>query len=150
MAIDATELYLRFEAEHDEEMQALRLKREDPLDVDQFQRARSSQASRALNDRNGPLVIVASSGMAEGGRVVHHLKQRLPDPRNVIIFVGYQASGTRGRALVDGAETVSIHGSRGAGGSRGAPRLEPLRPRRPRRTRPLGGRARPANRIASS
>ena len=55
-------------------------------------------------------VIVASSGMANGGRVVHHLLHRLGDPRSSVVFSGYQAEGTRGRALLDGAETVAIQG----------------------------------------
>lgn len=110
MAINATQLYAQFAAEHDADFEALKLKDEDPLAMDQFVRARSSEESRAINRKNGPLVIVASSGMAEGGRVVHHLKQRLPDPRNTVLFVGYQAAGTRGRALVEGAQSVAIHG----------------------------------------
>lgn len=105
MAITATEIYQRAEAEHDEDMLALA---NDPLD--RFNHVRSSDQSRALNTRSGPMVIVASSGMATGGRVVHHLLHRLGDARNSILFVGFQAGGTRGRALVDGAETVAIHG----------------------------------------
>ncbi|MFP5285340.1 MAG: MBL fold metallo-hydrolase RNA specificity domain-containing protein, partial [Thermoanaerobaculia bacterium] len=105
MAIDATEIYRRAEAEHDEDMLALA---KDPLD--RFVHVRSGQQSRALNSRSGPAVIVASSGMATGGRVVHHLLHRLGDPRSSVVFVGFQAAGTRGRALVDGAETVAIHG----------------------------------------
>jgi metallo-beta-lactamase family protein len=110
MAIEATELYARFAAEHDPDLEKLRLQDQDPLGVGEFLRARSSEESRAINRRHGPLVIVASSGMAEGGRVVHHLKQRLPDARNLVLFVGYQAASTRGRALVDGAHQVAIHG----------------------------------------
>lgn len=105
MAISATEIYQRAEAEHDEDMLALA---NDPLD--RFSHVRSADQSKALNTRSGPMVIVASSGMANGGRVVHHLLHRLGDPRNCVLFVGYQAAGTRGRALVDGAETVAIHG----------------------------------------
>jgi metallo-beta-lactamase family protein len=105
MAISATEIYRRAEAEHDEEMLALA---QDPLE--RFHHVRSADQSKALNSRSGPAVIVASSGMATGGRVVHHLLHRLGDPRNAVIFLGYQGAGTRGRALVNGAETVAIHG----------------------------------------
>lgn len=112
MAISATELYQRAAAEHDEEMAALMSNGTSPLAAERFQRCRTSDQSKALNSRREPAVVVAASGMAEGGRVVHHLKQRLGDPRNTVLFVGYQASGTRGRALVDGADEVGIHGQR--------------------------------------
>ncbi|MDH3254763.1 MAG: MBL fold metallo-hydrolase, partial [Acidobacteriota bacterium] len=110
MAIKATELYDQAEAEHDHELKALLEKEIDVLGPDRFQRCRSVEQSKALNFRRKSTVIVASSGMANGGRVVHHLKRLLPDKRNAVIFVGYQAGGTRGRALVDGAESVAIHG----------------------------------------
>ncbi len=68
------------------------------------------EESRALNARHGPMVIIAASGMATGGRVVHHLKAFAPDHRNTILLTGYQAGGTRGAALASGAPTVRIHG----------------------------------------
>ena len=110
MAIKATDLYDQATAEHDEDLLELVEQHLNPLAPDRFQRCISSEQSKALNKRTEPAVIVAASGMATGGRVVHHLKHRLADERNAIVFVGYQAGGTRGRALVDGAETVSIHG----------------------------------------
>ena len=110
MAIKATDLYAQATAEHDEDLLELVEQHLDPLAPDRFQRCLSSEQSKALNSRKEPAVIVAASGMATGGRVVHHLKHRLPDARNAVVFVGYQAGGTRGRALVDGAQTVSIHG----------------------------------------
>jgi metallo-beta-lactamase family protein len=112
MAIKATEIYDQAEAEHDEDLLELAEQHLDPLAADSFQRCRSVEQSKALNRRQEPAVIVAASGMATGGRVVHHLKQRLGDPKNAVVFVGYQASGTRGRALVNGAEHVAIHGQR--------------------------------------
>ncbi|MGV3494016.1 MAG: MBL fold metallo-hydrolase RNA specificity domain-containing protein, partial [Ramlibacter sp.] len=66
--------------------------------------------SRELNARKGPMVIIAGSGMATGGRVVHHLKQFAPDRRNTILLAGYQSGGTRGAALEAGAPTIRIHG----------------------------------------
>jgi metallo-beta-lactamase family protein len=66
--------------------------------------------SRALNDLRYPAVIVSASGMATGGRVVHHLKAFAPDPRNAIVLAGFQAMGTRGAALAGGARTIRIHG----------------------------------------
>jgi metallo-beta-lactamase family protein len=107
MAIDATQIYDRAEAEHDEDLAALA---NDPLGANRFARCRTVDQSKALNTRGQPAVIVASSGMANGGRVVHHLLHRLGDPRSSVAFVGYQGAGTRGRALVDGAETIAIHG----------------------------------------
>jgi metallo-beta-lactamase family protein len=110
MAIDATDIYERAEAEHDEDMAALRDTPADPLSPTRFQRTRTVAQSKALNTRGKPAVIVASSGMATGGRVVHHLMHRLGDARSSVVLVGYQAAGTRGRALTDGAGTVAIHG----------------------------------------
>ncbi len=66
--------------------------------------------SRALSARRGPMVIISASGMATGGRVVHHLKAFAPDRRNTILFAGYQAGGTRGAAILQGAASVRIHG----------------------------------------
>ena len=71
---------------------------------------RTVEASKALNENRVPKVIVSASGMATGGRVLHHLKRYAPDPRNTILFVGFQAVGTRGAAMVAGTETIKIHG----------------------------------------
>ncbi len=68
------------------------------------------EESRTLNTRRGPMVIIAASGMATGGRVVHHLKAFAPDARNTILFAGFQAGGTRGATIAGGAATVRIHG----------------------------------------
>jgi metallo-beta-lactamase family protein len=70
----------------------------------------SPQQSMDLVASHKPAIVISSSGMATGGRVLHHLAATLPDPRHTILFVGYQAAGTRGRALCDGAKTVRIHG----------------------------------------
>jgi len=72
---------------------------------------RSADESRQLTARTGSSVIVSASGMASGGRVLHHLRALAPDPRNTILFAGFQAPGTRGDALVRGKRTVKIHGS---------------------------------------
>lgn len=110
MGIDATDLYDKAEAEHDEDLEALADAGNDPLAPGRFQRLRTSDQSRELNGIQEPMIIVAGSGMANGGRVVHHLLHRLTNPRNSVVFVGYQAAGTRGRALVDGTDIVAIHG----------------------------------------
>ncbi len=72
--------------------------------------AHSATQSEALNDPAQPSIIISASGMATGGRVLHHLKAMLPDPRHSVLLVGYQAVGTRGRDLADGATQVKIHG----------------------------------------
>lgn len=70
----------------------------------------SVEESIALNEKRMPMVIIAASGMATGGRVLHHLKAFAPDPRNTILFAGFQAGGTRGAAMIAGAEAIKIHG----------------------------------------
>ena len=63
-----------------------------------------------LHKMHGPAIIISASGMFEGGRVLHHLERRLPDPKNTVLFVGYQAEGTRGRAILNGNPKIKIHG----------------------------------------
>ncbi len=70
----------------------------------------SVEDSKAIDRRTGPMIVVSASGMATGGRVIHHLKVFAPDHRNTILFAGFQAPGTRGQAMLDGAQTIRIHG----------------------------------------
>jgi metallo-beta-lactamase family protein len=104
MAIDVTSIYRRHRTEHrlsPEQCEAM---------CHAAQYVNTIEESKRLNERHGPMVIIAGSGMATGGRVVHHLKAFAPDPRNTIVLAGFQAGGTRGAQLVDGAEVVKIHG----------------------------------------
>ncbi len=78
--------------------------------TDRLQIVASPQQSRDLVRSRGPAVVISSSGMATGGRVLHHLAAALPRPENTVMFVGFQAAGTRGRQLIQGAKTVRIHG----------------------------------------
>ena len=78
--------------------------------TDRFRAIQSAEESKQLTRSKVPSIIISASGMATGGRVLHHLKAALPDPRNTVLFVGYQAVGTRGRRLVDGESAVKIHG----------------------------------------
>ncbi|MFD3486144.1 MBL fold metallo-hydrolase RNA specificity domain-containing protein [Streptomyces sp. NPDC058665] len=80
------------------------------LNPEPFLATRSVQESIAINEVTGPAVIVSSAGMATGGRVVHHLRRLLPDPRNAVAIVGFAAEGTRARELVDGAHTLKMFG----------------------------------------
>ena len=66
--------------------------------------------SKHLTASKVPSIVISASGMAEGGRVLHHLKAALPDARNTVLFAGYQAAGTRGRRLVDGEKSIKMHG----------------------------------------
>ena len=72
---------------------------------------RSVEESKELNEKKGPMIIISASGMATGGRVLHHLKSLAPDPKNTILFVGFQAGGTRGASILAGATEVKIHGA---------------------------------------
>ncbi len=110
MAIDATEMYARHHEEHDMEMKALEQSGSSPLRPRQLKFTHSIEESKRLNSMRGPMVIISASGMATAGRVPHHLKRRLPYPENIVAFVGYQAEGTRGRDLLDGADRIRIHG----------------------------------------
>ena len=78
--------------------------------TERFRTISSPAESKELTRSKAPAIVISSSGMATGGRVLHHLKAALPDSRNTVVFVGYQAEGTRGRLLVDGAQAVKIHG----------------------------------------
>ncbi|MBN2056450.1 MBL fold metallo-hydrolase [bacterium] len=110
MAIDVTMLYKEFASYLDAETRMLMEQGVAPLSPDRLDIRRSRDESRALNDIRGGAVIISASGMATGGRILHHLTQRLPYKQNTILFVGFQAEGTRGRLLLDGAEEIKIHG----------------------------------------
>jgi len=110
MAIDATEQYARHHEEHDLEVKALEAEGTNPLRPARLQFSHTVEESKAINRRREAMVVISASGMATGGRVPHHLKRRLPYPENLVAFVGYQAHGTLGRELVEGADRVRIHG----------------------------------------
>ncbi len=110
MAIDVTRIYCLHPEDHDLDMETLMDEKRCPLCCRSYHLVRTVVESKALNDRSGPMVIIAGSGMATGGRVLHHLKRRLPDQRNTVLLCGYQAAGTRGRSLQEGARTERIHG----------------------------------------
>ncbi len=87
-------------------------KGEDPLIFSNLRYTQTVEESKALNTTPGPLIIISASGMASGGRVMHHLANNLADPKNTILFTGYQAVGTLGRSLVEGAKQVHMFGQK--------------------------------------
>ena len=104
MAVDATRIFHAHHGEH-------RLSREECTAMfKQVQYVNTVEESKALNSRRGPMVVISASGMATGGRVLHHIRAFGPDARNMILFAGYQSAGTRGAALVQGADSVKMHG----------------------------------------
>jgi metallo-beta-lactamase family protein len=109
-AIDVTALYLRHAEEHDPDMAELVRSQQCGLCPRNFRAARTPQESKALNDLRGPVIIISASGMATGGRILYHLRLRLPERRTTVLLAGFQAAGTRGRALQDRATQLRIHG----------------------------------------
>lgn len=104
MALDATALYVRHAREH--RLSEPELRRMCTVAT----LVRTPDHSKSLDQRKGPMIIIAGSGMATGGRVIHHIKAFIGDPANLVLFAGFQAPGTRGAALTAGAGTVRIHG----------------------------------------
>jgi len=111
MAISVTELFCRHMDEFDAEAQELiSADGSCPILCPNLRFTRTPQESKDLNNLRYPAIILSASGMATGGRILHHMKYRLPDPRNTILFVGYQAMGTRGQIIVSGGREIKIHG----------------------------------------
>ena len=108
MATTATEVFRRNAQVFDSEARKYILKGDDPLDFRHLHFTRSTEESKALNFDKTPKVIISASGMCEAGRIRHHLKHHLWDPKSSIVFVGYQAVGTLGRALLDGQKDVTL------------------------------------------
>jgi metallo-beta-lactamase family protein len=112
MALSATDLYLKHKEDYDEEFarEVGSDGKGDPLNVHEFHLTRSADESKAINNVKTPCIIVSASGMVSGGRVLHHLAQRLSDARNAVILAGFQAEGSRGRALQEGAKSLKLYG----------------------------------------
>ena len=111
MALSATDLYLKYKEDHDLDFSRLESSGDgDPLNVHEFHLTRSAEESKAINSVKTPCIIVSASGMVSGGRVLHHLAQRLPDAKNAVVLAGFQAEGTRGRALQEGAKVLHLFG----------------------------------------
>ncbi len=113
MALSALSLYREAITSRSTEIRdgvADRFVNEDPFDAGALHQMATTDESKAINDIDRSAIIISASGMATGGRVVHHLANMLPNPKNTVILVGYQAVGSRGRMLDDGATELRIHG----------------------------------------
>jgi metallo-beta-lactamase family protein len=111
MAIDASEVYWRHSELFDEEARELREREASMPSLPNLRLCRTADESMEINRITNGAIVIAGSGMCTGGRIVHHLKHNLPRPECDLVFTGYQAQGTLGRALVDGRDEVRIHGS---------------------------------------
>jgi metallo-beta-lactamase family protein len=108
MAAAATQIYNRAREEHDEEYASILARRIHPLRTHSMVTASTREESKKLNDEKGTRIIISASGMMTGGRVLHHAQRILPNDDATLIFVGYQAAGTTGRKIQDGAREVKI------------------------------------------
>ncbi len=111
LAVEASEAFIQFTECYDEETNAfIREHRHPALNFDQLTYIRSVEASKALEEQKGPMVIIAASGMAENGRILHHLRNNIEDPRSTVLIVSWQAPHTLGRRLADREERIKIFG----------------------------------------
>ena len=110
MALGALSVYRNAIGARSDEIRPEMAQLKDPFDPGRLFEVRDAGASRALNDQKFPSILVSASGMATGGRVLHHLATRLPDPRNCVVLPGFQAAGTRGRSLLEGATMLKLLG----------------------------------------
>lgn len=110
MATNATEIFKNNAQVFDEEAREFLMSGTNPLDFGSLEFTKSTEESQILNEKKEPKIIISASGMCEAGRIRHHLKHNLWDSRNSIVFVGYQAEGTLGRRLIEGAEEVVLFG----------------------------------------
>ncbi|MFY9676590.1 MAG: MBL fold metallo-hydrolase [Terriglobales bacterium] len=110
MAIKAVEIFMKHSEEYTPQAADLIRKYGSPVTWPGFTFAQTAEESKKINDSKFPSIIISSSGMVTGGRILHHLAQRLPDPRNLVIFIGFQAPGTRGGLIKGGAKEIKIFG----------------------------------------
>ncbi len=110
MAIKAVQIFLKHTEEFSDQTKALIAKYGSPLEWPSFYFDTTQDDSKKINESKYPTIIVSASGMVTGGRVLHHLAQRLPDPRNLVLFIGFQAPGTRGWSIKNGEREVKMLG----------------------------------------
>jgi len=109
LAVDATAVY-RMHPEIFDRREQMLANSDKIFDFPMLQYVKKAEDSKRLNTLNGPAVIVSASGMAEGGRILHHLANHIGDPKNCVLLVGFQAEGTLGRRIEEGARQVKIYG----------------------------------------
>lgn len=110
LAIQATEIFRRNKKHYDEEAKAILENGGDPFELPDLRLTASTRESQAINETQGPAIVIAGNGMATAGRIKHHLKHNLWRPGVSLVIVGFQAVGSTGRRIVDGAKTVKIFG----------------------------------------
>lgn len=110
MAIEATEIFKKWKTLYDMQSLMLTIDGTDILKPRDLHIVKDAEDSKQLHGLSGPGIIISGSGMLEGGRILHHLQYRLPHPEHTVLFVGYQAEGTRGRAILNGKPSIKIHG----------------------------------------
>ena len=110
MAIKAVQVFLKHEEEFSDDTKRMIAKYGSPLEWPNFHFDTTQDDSKKINESKYPTIIVSSSGMVTGGRVLHHLLQRLPDPKNLVLFIGFQAPGTRGYTIKNGGKEVKMLG----------------------------------------
>ena len=110
MAIKAVEIFLKHTEEYSEATKQLISRYGSPVKWQDLHFAQTVEQSKRINESKSPCIIISSSGMVTGGRIQHHLLQRLPDPKNTIMFIGFQAPGTRGFTIKSGAPEVKMLG----------------------------------------
>lgn len=110
MSVDALNLYRQFSSEYNQSFIEM-LKIRDPFRMPNLKSVRTVEESKKLNYIKEPCIIISASGMCNGGRIEHHLKYKMVDEKNTILFVGYQAEGTKGRRILEGEKFIKIHGA---------------------------------------
>lgn len=110
LAIDATDVFRLHPECFDAELREFMIRHPDPWGFRQVHYTRTVEESKAINDLDRPAIVISANGMVEAGRILHHVKNTITDPRNTILFVGYQGEGTLGRRIEDGAEVAKVFG----------------------------------------
>ncbi len=110
MAINATEVFEKMQNQYNLQTRVLVIEGKKILRPQNIKFTKDVNQAKKLHFVKGPGIIISASGMLEGGRILHHLKHRLPDPKNTLLFIGYQAEGTRGKAILNGQDEIKIHG----------------------------------------